>query len=104
MSILGINGSTGLQSADKEFDENGVVPTFKQSALRVMIRACIMEGSKGPMVIYPGGRGGGNDCRQVSGSSSDRHVCVSCISKYFTTLTSPSKTQIRRHNRASYQG
>jgi len=49
------------QSADEEFDENCVVPTFKQSALWVMIWACIMEGSKGPMVIldYPGGQGGG---------------------------------------------
>ena len=49
------------RSVDEEFDENCVVPTFKQSALRVMIWACIMEGSKGPMVIldYPGGQGGG---------------------------------------------
>jgi transposase len=49
------------RSADEEFDENCVVPTFKQSSLRVMIWACIMEGNKGPMVVldYPGGKGGG---------------------------------------------
>ena len=49
------------QAVDEEFDENYVILTFKQSSLRVMIWACIMKGSKGPMVVleYPGGRGGG---------------------------------------------
>jgi transposase len=49
------------RAVDEEFDENCVVPTFKQSSVRVMIWACIMKGSKGPMVVleYPGGRGGG---------------------------------------------
>src|SRR5882762_1186847 len=35
---------------DEEFDENCVILTLKQSSLRVMIWACIMKGSKGPMV------------------------------------------------------
>jgi len=49
------------QVVDEEFDENYDILTFKQSSLRVMIWACIMKGSKGPMVVleYPGGRGRG---------------------------------------------
>ena len=47
--------------ADEEYDENCVIPTFKQSSVRVMIWGCIMKGRKGPLVMleYPGGRGGG---------------------------------------------
>ena len=44
-----------------KYEEDCVVPKFKQSSLRVMIWACIMKGNKGPMVVleYPGGLGGG---------------------------------------------
>ena len=47
--------------AGEEYDENCVIPTFKQSSIRVMIWGCIMKGKKGPLVVleYPGGRGGG---------------------------------------------
>lgn len=49
------------RGVDEEFDESCVIPTFKQSPLRVMIWSCIMKGSRGPLVIldYPGGKGGG---------------------------------------------
>jgi transposase len=49
------------RSAEEEYDEDCVVPKFKQSSLRIMIWACIMQDSKGPVVVldYPGGRGGG---------------------------------------------
>lgn len=49
------------RSASEEFDEDCVIPTFKQSSLRVMVWGCIMEGRKGPLLVleYPGGRGGG---------------------------------------------
>jgi hypothetical protein len=49
------------RSADEEYDEDCVVPKFKQSSLRIMIWGCIMKNSKGPMVVleYPGGKGGG---------------------------------------------
>ena len=49
------------RSAEEEYDKDCVVPKFKQSSLRIMVWACIMHGSKGPMVVldYPGGRGGG---------------------------------------------
>ena len=59
------------QSADEEFDENCVVPTYKRSVLQVTIWACIMEKSKGPMVItrLSWGAGWGDECRQVSRSS-----------------------------------
>ena len=42
---------------DEEFDKDCVIPTFKQSSLRVMVWACIMKGDKGPLVVleYPGG-------------------------------------------------
>jgi len=57
--------------ADKEFLDECLVPTFKQSPIRVMVWACIMEGRKGPLLVleYPGGRGGGMNtaryCEQV---------------------------------------
>ena len=46
---------------DEEFDEDCLVPTFKQSLVCVMVWGCIMEGRKGPLVVleYPGGKGGG---------------------------------------------
>lgn len=49
------------QSADEEYDESCFVPKFKQSLLRIMVWACIMKNSKGPMVVleYLGGKGGG---------------------------------------------
>lgn len=45
----------------EEMDENCVVPTFKQSNLRIMVWGCIMQGKKGPLTVleYPGGKGGG---------------------------------------------
>lgn len=49
------------RAAGEEYDENCVVPTFKQSSIRVMVWGCIMKDNKGPMVVleYPGGKGGG---------------------------------------------
>jgi transposase len=48
-------------STDEEFNEECLVPTFKQSTVCVMVWGCIIEGMKGPLVVleYPGGRGGG---------------------------------------------
>ena len=49
------------QRPDEEFDEDCLVPTFKQSSVHVMVWGCIMKGWKGPLVVleYPGGKGGG---------------------------------------------
>ena len=46
---------------DEEYHEDCLVPTFKQSAVRVMVWGCIMKGRKGPLIVleYPGGKGGG---------------------------------------------
>jgi transposase len=46
---------------DEKYNDDCVVPKFKQSKVRVMVWACIMHGRKGPIIIleYPGGRGGG---------------------------------------------
>ncbi|KAL1750965.1 hypothetical protein FB107DRAFT_175219, partial [Schizophyllum commune] len=46
---------------DERFEEDCLIPTFKQSKIRCMVWGCIIEGRKGPLVIldYPGGRGGG---------------------------------------------
>ena len=46
---------------DEKMLEECVVPTFKQSPLRVMVWGCIIKGTKGPLVVleYPGGKGGG---------------------------------------------
>jgi hypothetical protein len=43
--------------ANEVYNENCVVPTFKQSSVHVMVWGCIMEGRKGPLVVlkYPGG-------------------------------------------------
>ena len=43
--------------ANEEYDENCVIPTFKQSSIRVMFWGCIMKGRKGPLVVleYTGG-------------------------------------------------
>lgn len=47
--------------AEEEFLDECLIPTFKQSPIRVMVWACIMDGQKGPLIVleYPGGRGGG---------------------------------------------
>jgi transposase len=47
--------------ADEVMVEECLVPTFKQSSVRVMVWGCIIEGEKGPLVVleYPGGKGGG---------------------------------------------
>ncbi|KAE9382972.1 hypothetical protein BT96DRAFT_764151, partial [Gymnopus androsaceus JB14] len=52
--------------ADEEYEEDCLIPTFKQSSLRVMVWACIMKGKKGPLVVleYPGGKGGGMNAAQ----------------------------------------
>ena len=49
------------QCPDEEFDKDCLVPTFKQSSVRVMVWGCIMKGQKGLLVVleYPGGKGGG---------------------------------------------
>lgn len=50
---------------ERQLDEC-VVPTFKQSKLRVMVWGCIARGRKGPLVVmeYPGGKGGGMNSRR----------------------------------------
>jgi hypothetical protein len=49
------------RSADEVYNDDCVVPKFKQSSLRIMVWGCIMRDRKGPLVVleYPGGRGGG---------------------------------------------
>ncbi|KAJ3527972.1 hypothetical protein NMY22_g9584 [Coprinellus aureogranulatus] len=49
------------RKADEKYDENCMVPTFKQSSVRAMVWGCMMQGKKGPLVAleYPGGKGGG---------------------------------------------
>jgi transposase len=61
--VLGDNKGTVYvtRSVDEVFDDECVVPKFKQSSLRIMVWGCIIKGRKGPLVVleYPGGRGGG---------------------------------------------
>lgn len=47
--------------AGEEVIQDCLVPTFKQSSIRVMIWGCIMMGKKGPLVVleYLQGKGGG---------------------------------------------
>lgn len=62
--------------ANEVYKENCVVPTFKQSSVRVMVWACIMEGRKGPLVVlkYPGGRGGGMTGRRYISQVLEAHL------------------------------
>lgn len=49
------------RTKDEEFDDDCVIPKFKQSSLRIMVWGCMMKGKRGPLVVleYPGGKGGG---------------------------------------------
>lgn len=51
---------------DEEFNEDCLVPTFKQSPVCVMVWGCVMKGEKGPLVVldYPGGKGGGMNSKR----------------------------------------
>jgi transposase len=51
--------------ADEVLLDDCLVPTFKQSSVRVMVWGCIIEGYKGPLVVleYPGGKGGSMDSK-----------------------------------------
>ncbi|CAK5268474.1 unnamed protein product [Mycena citricolor] len=59
------------RTVNEEYNEACLIPTFKQSALRVMVWGCVTNGWKGPLIIleYPGGKGGGMTagryCEQV---------------------------------------
>jgi hypothetical protein len=50
----------------EELLEECLVPTFKQSSVRVMIWGCILKGRKGPLIVleYPGGKGGGMNSKR----------------------------------------
>ncbi|KAF5391885.1 hypothetical protein D9757_001618 [Collybiopsis confluens] len=54
-----------MRRADEEFEEDCLVPTFKQSTVRVMVWGCIMKGKKGPLTVmeYAGGKKGGINAR-----------------------------------------
>jgi len=47
--------------ADEKFEEECLIPMFKQSSVRIMIWACIIKGKKGPLTSmeYQGGKKGG---------------------------------------------
>ncbi|KAF5333764.1 hypothetical protein D9758_016585 [Tetrapyrgos nigripes] len=51
---------------EEEWEEDCLIPTFKQSSIRVMVWGCIMKGKKGPLVVleYPGGKGGGMNAKR----------------------------------------
>jgi hypothetical protein len=47
--------------AEEVYHEDCLIPTFKQSPIRIMVWGCIMDGKKGLLIAleYPGGKGGG---------------------------------------------
>jgi hypothetical protein len=55
----------------KNYLDECLVPTFKQSPMCVIVWGCILNGRKGPLIVleYPGGKGGGMNmkryCEQV---------------------------------------
>jgi hypothetical protein len=62
--------------AGEEFDENCVIPSFKQSSVRVMVWGWIALDWKGPLVIleYPGGHGGGMTAARYVEQVLEAHV------------------------------
>lgn len=50
----------------EELLEECLVPTFKQSSVRVMVWGCILKGRKGLLIVleYPGGKGGGMNSKR----------------------------------------
>jgi transposase len=48
-------------TVDEVYDEDCLVPTFKQSSVHIMVWGCIAHNWKGPLVVleYPSGKGGG---------------------------------------------
>jgi hypothetical protein len=65
-----------MRTAEEEFDENCAIPTFKQSAIQVMVWGCVMKGKKGPLVVleYPGGRGGGMNSERYQTQVLNAHL------------------------------
>ncbi|CAK5283014.1 unnamed protein product [Mycena citricolor] len=49
------------RTSDEVYEQDCLVPRFKQSPIRVMVWGCITHDWKGPLIVleYPGGRGGG---------------------------------------------
>ncbi|CAK5262134.1 unnamed protein product [Mycena citricolor] len=49
------------RTSEEVYDQDCLVPRFKQSPIRVMVWGCIAHDWKGPLIVleYPGGRGGG---------------------------------------------
>lgn len=62
--------------ADEVLHDDCVVPTFKQSSLRVMVWGCIIRGRLGPLVVleYPGGRGGGMNSQRYQEQVLEAHL------------------------------
>jgi transposase len=62
--------------ADKEWEEECLVPAFKQSNVRVMVWGCVAHGWKGPLVVleYPGGKGGGMMAARYEEQVLERHL------------------------------
>ncbi|ESK93216.1 hypothetical protein Moror_14629 [Moniliophthora roreri MCA 2997] len=71
--------------ADEELKEDCVVPTFKQSSIRVMVWACIMKDRKGPLIVleYPGGRGGGMTAKRYQ-----EQVLEGCLLHFYEEMKS----------------
>lgn len=60
----------------EEYNDDCVVPKFKQSSLRIMVWGCVKRGRKGPLVVleYPGGRGGGMTARHYQDQVLEKHL------------------------------
>jgi hypothetical protein len=59
---------------DEKMEEDCLIPTFKQSSVRVMVWGSIMHGVKGPLIVleYPGGKGGGMNSKRYREQVLDR--------------------------------
>ncbi|PPQ72084.1 hypothetical protein CVT25_013905 [Psilocybe cyanescens] len=87
--------------ADEELVEECLVPTFKQSSVRVMVWGCIMEGKKGPLVVlaYPGGKGGG-----MNTSRYQNQVLNPVLKPFYTQMKAQKgNIQFQQDNAASHR-
>ena len=87
--------------ADEVLLDECLVPTFKQSSVRVMVWGCIIEGYKGPLVVleYPGGKGGGMDSKRYQ-----NQVLEPVLKAFYTQMNHKRPTvYFQQDNAASHR-
>lgn len=87
--------------ADEVSHEDCVVPTFKQSSLRVIVWECIIRERLGPLVVleYPEGKGGGINSRRYQEQVLEAH-----LKSFYQEMTSKRGSVRFQHDGAPLHG